>query len=769
MKREELAARVLTTFLDELDEQLPLLNAELLALEADASNATRLRTVFRVMHTLKGAARAAGVPRIEMACHGLESMLAAVRGGTATLGSHEFALLFEAADALGDAGDRLRRGEQLEGTPIAALATATIAAEALLSQSARGRAAGTESGGPRPRVAEAAPAPVALEVAADPAEGPADVAVSETPAAPDHPERHLGTLRVESEKLDSLFASVGSLAVVGAHVIEHAAELDALELSVHRALTEWRRAMRGLRRKIESDNRAGLFDALDGAQRGFERIGRRITRMAAASAHGGRSLDTATRRVAEQVRSLRMRPFTDACQALPRAVRDVAAATGKQAQLRVVGGDVEADRAVLDGIREALLQLVRNAVDHGIEVPELRAARGKAIEGTVTVAARLRGDRLLVTVSDDGSGVDTARVREAVARSGRVAPADLRALAGNLIAGGLTTRDEASEFSGRGVGLDVARSAVAALGGVLDVEWVDGDGTSFTMDLPATLARVRALMVTLGPQLFAIPTMHVQHLLRLRLGEIKRVEGRDVFMVPHEDTHMVVPIVPLAAILGAPFVAKPLPDPASVVLLSVGGQRVGIVVDGLRGEQELVGQRLPGKRTIGRHCAGAAMLPNGGVALVLDVHSIVDARHGVRGVASTAGGTGQSSRPPTVLVVDDSLTTRTLERGVLEAAGYRVLTAIDGADGWRVLEEEGCDLVLSDIEMPRMDGFALCEAIRSSERHGGVPVVLVTALESAEDRARGLALGANAYIGKSSFDQQNLLETVEQLIGPVDE
>lgn len=768
MTREELAARVLATFLDELDEQLPLLNAELLALEADASDAARLRSVFRVMHTLKGAARAAGVPRIEMACHGLESMLAAVRGGTKTLGSGEFALLFEAADALADAGNRLRRGDTLEGTEIAALATTPVAPEVPAAPSTRTSA---NAGGRRnavPSAAETPALPPDAETAAAEEEVLADPAPSVNAVTPEHPERHAGTLRVESGKLDTLFASVGALTVAGARVSEHAGELELLERSVHRTLAEWRRAMRRLQRKIEPGEQLALREALDGADRGFDGIARQIARVAASAAHDGRSLHTATRGVAEQVRSLRMRPFTDACQALPRAVRDVAAATGKQARLTVVGGDVEADRAVLDGIREALLQLVRNAVDHGIEAPELRAARGKAVEGTVTVAARVRGDRLLVTVTDDGAGVDTTLVREAVARSGRAVPADQQALARNLIAGGLTTREQASEFSGRGVGLDVARAAVAALGGDLDIEWAAGAQTRLTLDLPATLARVRALMVALGPQLFAIPTMHVQRLLRVRHGEMKRVEGRDVIMVADGDSHMVVPVVSLAAVLGAPFVARPFPDPAPVVLLSASGRQIGIVVDELRGEQELVGQRLPGRRAIARHCAGAAMLPNGGVTLVLDAHSMLDPRHARHGsVAAGASRAGEGRQQPTVLVVDDSLTTRTLERGVLEAAGYRVLTAVDGADGWRVLEEEGCDLVLSDIEMPRMDGFALCEAIRSSERHRSLPVVLVTALESTEDRARGMALGANAYIGKSSFDQRSLLDTIEQLVGPV--
>jgi two-component system chemotaxis sensor kinase CheA len=292
--------------------------------------------------------------------------------------------------------------------------------------------------------------------------------------------------------------------------------------------------------------------------------------------------------------------------------------------------------------------------------------------------------------------------------------------------------------------------------------WTAGQGTTIVLECPPTLATMRVLLTGVGAQVIAIPALGVERLLRVRQDDIRRAEGREIITTPDGP----VPLVALARLL-PPLTARPSPGAVPVLLLCSSDRRLAVAVDELFAEQEVVVRPLgPGGDT-SPHVTGAAILSTGRVALVLNSPVVIS--------AGLSLGTGdaiafEAARPQgharrRVLVVDDSLTTRTLEQSVLEAAGYEVYTAVDGADGWRQLEERGADAVISDVEMPRMDGFGLLEAIRGSRRFAQLPVVLVTALESAEHRARGLQGGADAYLGKSSFDQRALLETVAQLIG----
>jgi two-component system chemotaxis sensor kinase CheA len=335
-------------------------------------------------------------------------------------------------------------------------------------------------------------------------------------------------------------------------------------------------------------------------------------------------------------------------------------------------------------------------------------------------------------------------------------------VARTLFEGGYSTRAEATAISGRGVGLDVVRAAAARIRGSVDVAWVQGRGTTFTLECPPSLASIRALLAAVGPQLLAVPTTHIERLLRVRPEEIKHAEGRDVIATPEAP----VPLVALARLL-PPLVERPAVGPLAVILLRSGEQRLAVAVDELVAEQEIVLRPLGRGRESLPLVSGAAILGSGRVVLVVNPVAIIAAGLGLgagSGLAiAEAKPTGHARRR--ILVVDDSITTRTLEQSILEAAGYDVRTAVDGADGWKVLQEHGCDVVVADIEMPRMDGFALCEAIRGSKRFKQLPVVLVTALESPEHRARGLEVGADAYIGKSSFDQHNLLDTITQLVG----
>lgn len=774
MDRDQLGERLLATFVGELEDQVQVLNAELLALEASPGDAERVLSVFRVMHTLKGAARAANVPSVEDAAHALEGSLAAARDGRVSLSSEQLGLLFEAADGFEAAASFLRSGKPVDPAVLKSIAARAVRrAGALPERDARSARESAPKDSPvvpvfaestrasdLPRSASTPPA--AGSVSTPDLAGLTDAApgiASPAPAGPAGMEQ----VRVIAEKLDSLLnASAGALAAAGS-IADRPAEIAAMHDEAIHLEREWRRVVlrqgRLLARAGATESVAPEIDRVGARWRGLVS---HIARLARQTKEDSRVLGSTTAQVTDGVRRLRMRPFSEICEALPRVVRDVAATVGKQATLVLAGQEVEADRAVLDALREPLVQLVRNAVDHGLESPSERERKGKPKQGTVTVGASIEGDQLVVTVADDGLGLDADAVREGLEKKGRAVPDGDMALAEALLEGGFSTRERASMVSGRGVGLDVVRSTVASLGGAVSLDWRSGAGTTFTLRLPISLATLRAMIVKVTGQLFAFPLAHVERLVRVKPEEVARVDGRDMI----KSGSGFVPIASLARVLGRPLVEKEADGQAHAVVVRAAGSGRGaaFVVDELMDEREIVARALD--RVTGaaaRNFSGAATLADERIALVLDVRFLVTSL-----ARKEAGGQGlrraAQRKRPRVLVVDDSITTRTLEESVLTAAGFDVSTAVNGATAWSRLQNEEFDILLSDVEMPIMDGLALTVAVRASPKHKTLPVILVTSLDKPEQRERGLDAGADAYVAKSTFDQDALLATVRRLI-----
>jgi two-component system, chemotaxis family, sensor kinase CheA len=714
---DDLGARLRATFLQELGEQVRELNSGLLALEQGRSAPGLLRGLFRSAHTIKGAARVAGVPLVEQACHALEAVFADVRDDRRELTGADFSLLFAVIDALSEARTMLRSGAALDDSTLASLLprlsrlseAGTVAAGAYdggrqAASDAAPEASDADHGAPDAGHGVRAPAAGESDAAPEPSDAVAASSAADEAAEADEVGDAGGELvRVRADRLDTLLSASGELIIATGRFVERHGRQD----------------------------------------------------------EDARRLAHVTKTVTNVVRDLRLRPFADACEALPRAVRDVAASEGKRVSLELGGQDVEADRIVVDALREPLLHLVRNAIDHGIEAPAERARQGKPEEGTVRVHAELEGGRLTVTVSDDGAGIDEDAVRAALRSRGRQVGIGRDTLAAALLRGGFSTRREASAISGRGVGLDLVRSAVERIGGSLHLEWRAGEGSHFTLECPPTPANIRALLVRVGAHVFAIPTVHVRRLRRVRPADLRTADSRTVLPTPQGP----IPVHSVAALLGPPFEALPKDEVATVVIVAVGTRRMAMIVDRAIAEDEIVVRPLDVDRGAVPFAAGAAILPSGRVALVLAMGALLAAAAQPGTAIAPAFNVGVAQRRQRVLVADDSITTRTLVQSVLEAAGYDVTTAVDGEDAWRKLEQEGVELLVADVEMPRMDGFALCRRIRGSARFAELPIVLVTGLASDADRARGLEAGADAYIVKSNFDQATLLEVVRQLAG----
>jgi two-component system chemotaxis sensor kinase CheA len=728
---KELAARLRAVFLVELEEQARLLSTTLVELERDPSNLELIKSVFRVVHTLKGAARAVDIRPIEQMCHAVESMLIPARDQRMQPGPDHLSVLFAASDVLSDAAARMARGEPLDDAAFAGIA----------------RRAGKPESAPR--------APLPMPASQAPAAPPGTR--TEAPAQRTH-EQPAPPLRVAPEKLDHVLAATDDLRMIMGRIDAQVGAVGALEDGTRRLSRQWRSLSLRVRHAAEREAGADVAASLRAFEESLAPVVRQVSRVATMTAEARRQLGHVTAEVSDRARRLRMRPFQEVCEALPRAARDVATERHREVEVRIAGGDVEADRAVLDALREPLLHLVRNAVDHGIEDPDRRMAAGKPRTGLVTVAAEVRAHQLVASVSDDGAGIDVAALR---ATLGLPEDADDDEVAATMFQSGVTTRREVTAISGRGVGLDLVRSAVERIGGTVSVDWAPGAGTTFVLQCPLTLASIRAVLVGVGAHHFAVPVTHIVRLLRVARDTLRHAEGRVVLPVDGR----VIPVAGLASVLGPPFADAPFRDTINAVLVESAGRRLVLVVDALVDEREITvrgvehGDRSP-------LLSGATVLADLGVAPVLNAAAVVDAA-AARGRerAPTESGTAESRRRSTILVADDSITTRLLEQSMLETAGYEVVSAADGRDAWQVLEGRAVDLVVSDVEMPGMDGIALCRMIRSSPRMARLPVILVTALEREDQRAAGLAAGADAYIGKSTFDHRTLLDVVRQFLG----
>jgi two-component system, chemotaxis family, sensor kinase CheA len=729
MNKTVLIESLMSTFVEEVAEHVRTFNRDLLALESGQGDpAGLLQSLFRTAHNLKGASRAVDVDLVERACHGLEDILAGARDGQRPLDAEAFEILFATADAIQDAGARLKEKQSLASSPLAALASRLSAT--------------APPAGPRPVPAAPSSAPSA------------PTATASDQAMPDR--REGDTLRVSASKLDTVLSRSGELLLAVRQTERRRDEWTTLEEAASGLVADFRRLQTLVSPRAATETRAAMQQV--GA--GIDKLKDGLERVVADAAAGGRGLVRTAGDLDSGVRSLRMVPFAEAGQGLERTVRDLALAAGKEVVFKLVGHEVELDRAVAEQLKDPLLHLVRNAVDHGIEAPLERAAAGKPPAGLITVSAALKGAQVEIAISDDGRGLDRERIREEARARGLPESAEDRDLLALVFHPGLSTARALTAVSGRGIGLDVVKNQVNALHGTVGLESVAGVGTTFALTVPLTVTLIRALLVESAGRTFAVATTQVMSVRRLIPEEVRSVGGREMLAAPAG----LLPLVSLAEALGLPAPRRDRGQGGFVVLVEAGTSRVAFVVDELLSEQDLVvtglGRRLRRVPSV----AGCALLEDGGIALILSAAELAESalQAPARRILTPAEAPEAVRRR--LLVADDSVTTRTLEKSILEEAGYEVRLAADGHQAWRILQEEAIDLVVADVEMPGMDGVTLTETLRHSTALGRIPVILVTSLATEKDRARGLEAGADAYIVKSGFDRGRLLEAVGQLL-----
>ena len=767
-------AQVLAVFAAESLDRVKTINRRLMTLERDPSSwtgANTLSEILRELHTLKGSSATVHVEPVESLAHQLEALFGAVRDGGRTLDAPVFDIAYRALDAVEAAVGEAVRGDApaFDEQAWSASISATL-----------GRTEPTDPAPTDPALTEpvadaeqAAPAPVP-ELPAPPLPEPAGFP---TLGADD-------TVRVSIAKLDGLMGSVSELHAARATGEQRLSDVRTLLTVLSTVEAGWLEADARVRSMLAPGGDPStpntpapavpvdldeVLSHLDRARGGLSPLRTRLERLLQRMEGDGRRLVQVVDDLQDDVRRARMLPVSMVFDVFPRLIRDLSVDLGKKAALSIEGADTEVDRAVIEQIRAPLTHLLRNAIDHGLEAPAEREQAGKPPEGTISLSASQQGDTLLIEVRDDGAGIDPETIRALAVQRGVLsqeaadATNDVEALR-LIFKAGFSTREEVTDLSGRGVGLDVVRDAIERLRGSVEVESALGEWTRFALQVPLSVATAQCVMVRVGDVTFALPISNVIRILRVTKDETERADGRVVVTVDGQP----VPIASVSEALGIDGAAQLDGSPLPAVLLGSAERRVAFVVDELIGTQTLVLKALPAPFVRLRHISGAAIVGTGEIVGVLNAADLVRADDPSAGLSTTFDRREPSGErtgeAPLVLVVDDSSVTRTMVKGILEAEGYRVQTAADGMQAWEMLRNRSFDLVVSDVNMPEMSGFDLTEKVRSDRFLRSTPVILVTALDSLEDQAHGSRVGADAYITKGSFTDDTLIETVRRFV-----
>ncbi len=743
-------ASMLELFQLEAEAQAQVLNAGLLALERNPTQADQLEACMRAAHSLKGAARIVGVDAGVAIAHVMEDCLVSAQEGRLRLTPEHIDALLQGTDLL------LRVAKPEAGvTPL----DVSSFVEQMDIMSRGGLIAMQES-----RLAAPEPvftAPPVQQPSAEPA--PAAVPVEELPVADAGGER---VLRVTAERLNRLL-DLSSKSLVESQ------RLKPFLTSMQRMKRLQTGASRVLNNVQDALNQTAIdaqtLELLADARRLVDDCQQMLTQQASDLDEFSWQSEQRAQLLYDTALACRLRPFNDVLRGQERMIRDLGRSLGKQVRLEVEGKKTQVDREVLEKLEAPLVHLLRNAVDHGVESPEVRARAGKPAEGVISIHARHQAGLLVLELSDDGAGIDLERLRGAIAQRQLSTPETIAQMSEEellsfLFLPGFSLRDTVTEVSGRGVGLDVVQHMVRQLRGAIELRQVPGQGATFHLEVPLTLSVVRSLVVMIGGEAYAFPLAQIERMLELAPEDIVQLEGRQHFW--HEGRH--VGLVAAHQLLQRPEGEASAGD-IRVVVIRERDAVYGVAVERFIGERTLVVLPIDARLGKVQDISAGALLDDGTPVLILDVEDML---RSVEKLLSTGrleridrGRQAGAVARKRILVVDDSLTVRELERKLLLQRGYDVAVAVDGMDGWNALRSEHFDLLVSDIDMPRMDGIELVTLIRRDNRLQSLPVMVVSYKDREEDRRRGLDAGADYYLAKASFHDEALLDAVVDLIG----
>lgn len=740
--RDLSAFSLLELFCAEADSQIGILTDGLLALDRNAQNPKALEPLMRAAHSIKGAAAVVNLEQVVQLAHEMENCIVATQQGRVLLTPDSIDALLAGVDII----SQVTRLNADAATPWFEQHRPKIQAVIQAISAIHGLAEAGHTTQPH----------------MDTSAMKASAVDSDETAYP----RQAQAMRVGVENFDRLL-SLASESLVATHML-------------HPALQSLRRFKKMQNALLAAVDDLHQIIATSGSHQRIKdkslNVLEKITPLKPLLEQHLSELETCERRLLgasqttlDEVVALRMRPFSEGVQAFPRMVRDLGRSLGKEVRLDISGLDTPVDREILSALESPLNHLLRNALDHGIESPQQRQTSGKPSEGVIRLDARHSAGTLVIHVSDDGQGIDPEKIRRRVVErnmaTGAMADAMSEAeLLDFLILPGFSLKDTVSELSGRGVGLDIVHDALRRHGGKLRLESKPGQGLHIYITLPVTQSVVRALIFAVAGEAYAIPIVLIERVLRIERASIHLLENKPFFTLDGEH----VGLVSAAQLLELPGERH---DDAelSVVVIGSGKQRYALTVDAVIGEKNLVLQPIDAMFGKLRDVSAASLLDDGSPVLILDVADLLQSVEKLLDegkLRQLPDADAAGSRPAKqVLVVDDSLTVREMERQLLLARGFAVDVAVDGMDGWNAVRSKDYHLVITDIDMPRMDGIELVTLIKKDLRLHQLPVMIVSYKDRPEDRARGISAGADYYLTKGSFHDQTLLEAVIDLIG----
>ena len=739
---DEFLQELQAAFQVEADEHVQVMSDGLLELERAPLPQERqpiLERVYREAHSLKGAARAVNMTDVETVCQSLETVFSAWKRQDTIPNQAAFDAVHSAVTLIAD----------------------------LLSISTGGGAAPD-----RQRILE-----VTQRLRGEETPPPARPPEAPKVAPPEHverTERRLApeTVRIATTKLDTLLLQTEELLMIKLTAAQRTAELRDAEALLEQWGKEWRKIVPELRRarqETKQGQAARLLDFLEEGHAVFQSLDGMMRSLTRAAERDGRDVGGKVDGLLENTKKLLMLPFSTILGTFPKMVRDLSRTQGKDVQLLIEGGEVEIDKRILETLKDPLVHLLRNSVDHGIETPDGRHRLAKSPRATVSISVtQTSGNEVQILVADDGGGIDVARVKEAAVEHSVITgnQADVLSEADALMLifqSDVSTSPLITEISGRGLGMAIVREKVEEAGGRVALETERDRGTTFRITLPLTLATFKGIVIEAGGDLFVVPTASVERVLRVRAEDIQTVENKDTLL--HDGR--VLPLVRLDDVLSLARRGEGLVDAeySPVFILGTAEKRIGFRVDAILDEQEVLVKSLGRPLVRVRNVSGATVLGSGKPVPILNTADLVKSAVRLGDTPAAVASEGAPNpQKASILVAEDSITSRMLLKNILESAGYRVTTAVDGMDAFAVFRTQSFDLVVSDVDMPRMSGFDLTAKIRAEPTRADTPLILVTARDTREDRERGIDVGASAYIVKSSFDQSNLLAAVRRLI-----
>ncbi len=748
LDREKIRQRVFAVFQQEYPSHLERIRRSLHALDesgASGPSPAPLEEAFREAHSLKGAARAADVPAVQAIAHRLESMFSRIKNKKLPYGPEVKRLINRLLDAVED--------HITEPGETAASNLVLNDVDALLGDT-------STPGGPDDLTANG-----------DIPEDDSLIPEYET-GLPHHQPGKIESIRIDAQNLERLQKTAGEILTENQrhHIIsDDIADLQALLDDLTRQWDHVYKTSRQQLRSLEANREyARISDYIHFVNHHVQLLAknsRALQKNQKAFSQTGRFLGA---KLQQNIKYARMIAAESVFHHFRKMVRDLARDEGKDIEFQVTGLDIQADRLVFQSLKSPIMHLLRNAVSHGLETPQERKDAGKPETAHIRFHLEVRGNRLLATVTDDGKGLDYHRITQTALKKNLITPKKAekisnRELAQLLFHPGFSTARMITDLSGRGVGLSVVKDTVTRLQGEYVIRPGRDGGTSITLSVPLTVTTSRLLLVESESHIFGIPASGIEGLKRIRVDDIEHLEGKPVIRLNGNP----IPLYSLSFLLdtGDPtlFTTR---DQVPLVILKSGEHHLAAAVNRFLDEQNVVVKELPGTLRRFPHFSGGFIRPDGSVALILNPNALVDSLKtlGQQAITVKTQETPKEVKKSRILIVDDSITTRTLEKTILDAHGYDVSMAVDGVEALNFLGINEVDLVITDIQMPRMDGFTLVGELKKDQRLKELPVIIVSSFDRKEDKERGMALGADAYILKQKFEQQNLLETIRQII-----